>query len=200
MRFATIWNSLICGYLNCVMDTTEKMIDQTIRWINSVVVGCNFCPFAGHAMQNQRVRFAVTGETAIQPCVDALLAECRHLNENAGTETVLLILSNGYQHFQSYLQLVAQAEEGLILAGYEGIYQLASFHPAYQFEGESLQDPANYTNRSPYPMLHLLREESVEKAIQHYAGDTAGIPAQNIAYARAKGLVYMAALREACLK
>jgi uncharacterized protein len=182
------------------MDKTEKMIAQTISWVNSIVVGCNFCPFAGHAMQNQRVRFAVTDETAIQPCVDALLTECRHLNENAGIETTLLILSNGYEDFHSYLRLLSQAEEFLVSAGYEGIYQLASFHPAYQFEGESVQDAANYTNRSPYPMLHLLREESVEKAIQHYAGDTTDIPGQNIQYARAKGLVYMAALREACLK
>jgi uncharacterized protein len=151
-------------------------------------------------MQNQQVRFAVSGETAMGPCLDALLAECRHLNENADTETVLLILWNGYEDFDSYLQLVSQAEKLLISAGYEGVYQLASFHPAYQFEGELAVDAANYTNRSPYPMLHLLREESVEKAILHYSGDTAAIPAQNIQYAREKGLVYMAALREACLK
>ncbi|MDQ2752605.1 MAG: DUF1415 domain-containing protein, partial [Bacteroidota bacterium] len=77
---------------------------------------------------------------------------------------------------------------------YEGIYQVASFHPAYRFSGASANDAANYTNRSPYPMLQLLREESVAKAIAHYPGSVASIPAHNIAFARKKGLTYMKTL------
>ncbi|HEV7782749.1 MAG TPA: DUF1415 family protein, partial [Chitinophagaceae bacterium] len=83
--------------------------------------------------------------------------------------------------------------------GYEGIYQLASFHPLYLFANSSPTDAANYTNRSVYPMLHLLREESIDKALAHYS-DPENIPERNINFAHEKGLTYMKMLRDACLK
>ena len=81
-------------------------------------------------------------------------------------------------------------------SGYEGVYQLASFHPLYRFAGSKADDAANYTNRSVYPMLHLLREASIEKALQHYA-DPEQIPENNIRFARGKGVLYMKALWDA---
>jgi hypothetical protein len=84
-------------------------------------------------------------------------------------------------------------------SGYEGIYQVASFHPAYLFAGSSMNDAANYTNRSPYPMLHILREESVSRAIESYP-DTHKISEKNTAFARGKGLAYMQSLRNACME
>ena len=93
--------------------------------------------------------------------------------------------------------MVDVAERLLKQKGYEGIYQLASFHPLYRFAGTDDNDAANFTNRSLYPMLHLLREESIEKALQHYK-EPESIPEYNIHFAREKGLVYMKMLRDAC--
>jgi hypothetical protein len=94
--------------------------------------------------------------------------------------------------------LVSTAEALLIESDYEGIYQVASFHPDYQFAGTLMADAANYTNRSIFPMLHLLRESSVDKALEHYA-DPEGIPDRNIDFAREKGPAYMKMLRDACM-
>ncbi len=88
------------------------------------------------------------------------------------------------------------SEKILKQKGYEGIYQVASFHPLYLFEGSVENDPANYTNRSVYPMLHLLREESIDKALENYK-DPESIPERNILFAREKGLAYMKTLRDA---
>ncbi|MEI2747252.1 MAG: DUF1415 family protein [Ferruginibacter sp.] len=82
--------------------------------------------------------------------------------------------------------------------GYEGIFQLASFHPDYRFAGSKADDAANYTNRSPYPILHLLKEESIEKALEKFP-DPEKIPDKNIAFAREKGLEYMKNLLKSCL-
>jgi uncharacterized protein len=101
--------------------------------------------------------------------------------------------------FDEYLGLVELAESFLEKQDKEGIYQIASFHPTYIFEGSSEDDPSNYTNRSPYPMLHLLREESVSRAIDSFPG-TEKIPQRNIQYARQKGLIYMRSLWESAFK
>lgn len=82
---------------------------------------------------------------------------------------------------------------------YEGIYQVASFHPEYVFADSPMDDPANYTNRSPYPMLHILREASIAKAISHYTSPEK-IPERNVHFAREKGLAFMKALREASMR
>jgi uncharacterized protein len=122
------------------------------------------------------------------------------MNANPGTETSFLILPEGFSDFLAYLDLVGLAEELLENEGFEGIYQVASFHPEYMFEGSPEDDPANYTNRSPYPMLHLLREESIEKALEHYQGDPEEIPGRNVDFAREKGIVYMKMLRDLSIK
>jgi len=89
------------------------------------------------------------------------------------------------------------AEQLLVTQGYEGIYQLASFHPEYCFSGAETNDAANYTNRSPFPMLHLLRESSLEKALEHYP-ETENIPQHNVAFARDAGLDAMKARLDRC--
>ena len=94
--------------------------------------------------------------------------------------------------------MLREAEKLLKRKGYEGVYQLASFHPHYRFAAASAGDAANYTNRSPYPMLHLLKEESIEKALQHYPNPEQ-IPERNIQFAREKGPAYMKMLRDSCL-
>jgi len=180
------------------MDTDQQVIERTKKWINDVVVGCNFCPFAASVIKQQNVHYRVENSEEASICLKTLLAELNRLNDEVTVETTFLILPNSFHEFNDYLDLVSDAEELLIENGYEGIYQLASFHPLYQFAGSAATDAANYTNRSVYPMLHLLRESSIDKALEHYVNPGA-IPERNINFAREKGLLYMKMLRDACL-
>ena len=120
------------------------------------------------------------------------------LDGDGERETSFLLFANDFASFTEYLQLVKNAEQLLVQLNYEGIYQLASFHPDYCFAGSDENDPANYTNRSPYPMLHILREESITKALENFP-DPESIPENNVQYARQKGLRYMQLLRAGCL-
>ena len=181
------------------MATTQQVIDQTRKWIIDVVVGCNFCPFAANPMKQQRVHFQVETSSSSTVCMDSLLQELKRLDDDIDIETTFLIFPDKFKSFDDYLRLVTKAEKLLKKHGYEGIYQVASFHPLYVFSNSSVNDAANYTNRSVYPMLHLLREESIDRALEHYE-DPEKIPERNINFAREKGLAYMRMLREACLK
>ena len=175
----------------------EKMIAQTKKWILEVVVGCNFCPFALREVKKDSIIFEVVeGNRAF--VLNALANAFQKMNVEAEVETMFLLLPQNFARFADYLKLVHAAELLIKKKGYEGIYQVASFHPGYLFAGSSLNDPANYTNRSPYPMLHILREETVSRAIDTYP-DTQKIPEKNMAFAREKGLAYMQNLMAACL-
>ena len=177
--------------------TDSTGIAQTSHWINTVVIGCNFCPFAAKSMLRKSVRCVVIQNATLKSALSSVEDELRYLDQTADIETTLLIFPGQFSDFSDYLDLVEMAEDVTVEQGYEGIYQLASFHPAYCFDGATDDDPANYTNRSPYPMLHLLREDSITKALRHFI-DPEGIPARNIAFAQEKGMVYMQSLRAAC--
>ncbi len=181
------------------MLTSEKIIDQTKKWINDVVVGCNFCPFAANTLKLQSVHYEVETATTAADCLEALLEETTRLDNEQNIETSFLIFPNAFTRFDDYLDAISVAEQLLKQHGYEGIYQLASFHPLYLFANSNEEDAANYTNRSVYPMMHLLREASIDKALDHYKNPE-DIPDRNINFARDKGLVYMKMLRDACFK
>lgn len=180
------------------MSTSEKIIDQTKKWITDVVVGCNFCPFAAREVKRGSIHYRVLHEAEISSVLAAVAQAMRELDEDRTIETTLLIIPQGLENFDQYLDLLAEAEDRLFAEGYEGIYQLASFHPEYLFAGATASDPANYTNRSPYPMLHLLREDSVSKAVDSHA-DIDAVPANNIRFANERGLVYMKQLLASCM-
>lgn len=127
------------------------------------------------------------------------MEELRYLDRAEDIETTLIIFPNHFADFEEYLDLAELAEDLSVEQDYEGVYQIASFHPDYCFAEAEANDPANYTNRSPYPMLHLLREDSITKALDHFI-DPEGIPERNIAFAQEKGLKYMQMLRAACLE
>ncbi|MGB4846832.1 MAG: DUF1415 domain-containing protein [Saprospiraceae bacterium] len=177
----------------------DIIVSQTIAWIKSVVIGCNFCPFAATAMLKKSIRYVVLPNASIETTLEVLTREIRFLDESDDIETILIILPNDFADFGAYLDLVAISEQFVSLQGYEGVYQIASFHPEYCFDGSDTDDPANYTNRSVYPMLHILREESITRAIENYP-DPDGIPRRNIEYANQKGLRYMQWLRAACFE
>jgi len=180
------------------MNNTGLIIEQTKKWIIDVVIGCNFCPFAAKEIRQNTVHYEVEYNDKMDVCLDSFLNECRRLDQHAAIETSFLILPNAVTHFKDYLDLVSAAEKIIKKRGYEGVYQVASFHPLYCFAGAPDDDAANYTNRSVYPMLHLLREESIERALEKYP-EPGKIPERNILFAREKGVAYMQMLREACL-
>jgi uncharacterized protein len=176
--------------------TSEQIIDRTKKWIVDVVIGCNFCPFAANVVKQQTIFYKVEENTEMDACLDSFVHEMKRLDNDATIETTFLIFPNTFQKFDDYLDLLSLAEDRLKRNGYEGIYQVASFHPLYLFVNSDENDPANYTNRSIYPMLHLLREESIDKALENYK-EPESIPIRNVNFAREKGLTYMKLLRDA---
>ena len=180
------------------MDSAEDIVRQTKKWVNDVVAGCNFCPFVAKEIRQNSIHYQVENAVDLPRSLQAVLNECKRM-DTENIETVLLIFANGFKTFDAYLELVALAETILKKENYEGIYQLASFHPQYVFAGAPVNDPANYTNRSVYPMLHLLREDRIEEALARYAHPEQ-IPEKNIAFARSKGIDYMRSLLEDCAR
>ena len=174
----------------------EQIIERTKKWIVDVVIGCNLCPFAANVVKQQTIFYKVEENMEMDVCLDSFVHEMKRLDNDAAIETSFLIFPKTFENFDDYLDLVALAENRLKRNGYEGVYQVASFHPLYLFAGSDENDPANYTNRSIYPMLQLLREESIDKALGNYKSPES-IPVRNINFAREKGLAYMKTLRGA---
>jgi hypothetical protein len=175
----------------------EKIIEQTNKWIKSVVIDCNFCPFAAKALLQKSIRYHVNENSNLEEALLSLQKEVIFLEANKEYETGFIIFPNNFSNFEDYLDLVFASEQLIVELELVGEYQIASFHPEYVFEGADANGAANYTNRSIYPMLHLLREASLEKALSLYPHPEL-IPENNITFAQKKGLAYMQALRLAC--
>jgi len=167
------------------------------RWVENLVVGLNLCPFAGRELVRDRVRFVVTEATTEEQLLAALETELLLLNDDAAVETTLLIHPDVLQDFFDYNQFLDTAERLLVQTELEGVYQVASFHPDYQFAGTAADDAENYTNRSPYPLLHILREASLARSIAAYP-DVEQIPARNIEQMKSLGREKLQALIQGC--
>ncbi|MEQ6916808.1 DUF1415 domain-containing protein [Halomonas aquatica] len=148
-------------------------------WVETFVVARDVCPFAGREVSRGSVRYVAVSASDREAALLSLFDECRHLEATPEVETTLLVLTEGLEAFDDYLDLLEIAEALLADQGYEGTFQLASFHPDYVFADAEPEDPANFTNRSPWPMWHLLREAGLERALSHHP-DPEGIPARNI--------------------
>jgi hypothetical protein len=157
-----------------------KVVESTRNWIADVVIGLNFCPFARKPLKEELILYKVDHSSEESVALESLINTCRYLDDHPEIETALLIFPKGFSDLSERLM---KAE------GFEGVYQVASFHPNYIFAGSDENDPANYTNRSPYPMLHLLREDLLSIAIDKHA-NVDDIPRQNIAKAQSLGLEY----------
>jgi len=162
-----------------------------------VVVGFNLCPFAKRELVKNRVRFVVTKAKTEEHLLIALQAELELLNREPSVETTLLVHPNVLHDFDDYNQFLNDADALLVQTNLEAVYQIASFHPDYQFAGTEAGDVENYTNKSPYPMLHLLREASVERAIGNYP-DVDKIPARNTELMNTVGEDKLKKLLQAC--
>ena len=175
----------------------DKIIAAARHWVETVVVGMNLCPFAKRELVKARVRFVTTDASNEEELLMALQAELVLMNTDSAIETTLLIHANVLQDFYDFNDFLDLADGLLVQMKLEGIYQIASFHPDYQFGGTAPEDAENYTNRSPYPVLHLLREESLERAIADYP-DVDDIPERNIALMNELGKDKLKALLNAC--
>ena len=161
------------------MTDNAVSLSQTRDWVKRFVVARDICPFARRELDRDSIRYVAVSARPFESALLALIDECRRLDDDPGIETTLLVLTQGVADFDDYLDLLGLAEALLEDQGYAGIYQLASFHPAYCFDGVDESDPANYTNRSPSPMLHLLRETSIERALVGFAHPER-IPERNV--------------------
>lgn len=150
-------------------------------------------------MSNDRVRFTVSEATSEPQLLLDLQHELELLTRDESIETTLLIHPNVLQDFATYNQFLDQVDALLGQLELEGVYQVASFHPDYQFAGTEPNAAENYTNRAPYPVLHLLREESLERAIAGYPG-VEEIPERNIELLEGMGAEKMQALLRACFE
>ncbi len=177
----------------------KKSVRLSVReWLETVVIGLNLCPFAKQELLDERIRFAVSDAPTEEQLLASLGAELALLDKHPEIETTLLIHPNVLGSFDDYNQFLAEAEALLVRMSYQGIYQIASFHPDYQFAGSHPDDAENYTNRSPYPILHLLREASLERAIASHPHPEQ-IPEDNIALMETMGVVKLKHLLQTCL-
>ncbi len=153
------------------MPDTE-IIAATRLWLEKAVIGLGLCPFAAKAYQQQQIRYRVSAQRSTTGLLDDLKRELRHLQgaDPQDCETSLLIHPQVLGDFLDYNDFLDEADALLRALDLEGEVQIASFHPRYQFAGSAPDDIENYSNRSPYPMLHLLREASVTRAISTYPG------------------------------
>ena len=178
--------------------SNDNIVNSTRKWVESVVVDLNLCPFARKALIDNRVRFSVTEAVTEEQLLDELQVELSLLGRDPSIETTLLIHPGVLQEFGHYNQFLDSADRLLEILQLEGVYQVASFHPDYRFAGTSRDDVENFTNRSPYPVLHLIREDSLERALADFP-DADQIPARNIALMKNLGRQKLITLMQACV-
>ena len=173
--------------------------DSVTRWVESVVVDLNLCPFAKRELMKNRVRYKVTDAENEEQLLVVLEEELGLLGSDPSIETTLLIHPNLLRDFFDYNQFLDCADRLLVKMKLDGVYQIASFHPEYRFDGTDPDDVENYTNRSPYPMLHIIREESLEQAIADYP-NIDQVPARNVELMNRLGVEKLRNLLAACFK
>jgi hypothetical protein len=166
----------------------DDIIAATHRWLERSVIGLNLCPFAAGPYRDDRIHFCVSEQRTASGLLEELRTELLslHAADPLHRETTLLIHPWVLTDFLEYNDFLEACEAAIDELGLEGELQLASFHPQYQFADTQPGDIENFTNRSPYPMLHLLREASIERAIAA-AGDTEQIYLRNIRTLRELG-------------
>ncbi len=175
--------------------TNEQVLEQTRHWLEEAVIGLNLCPFAKAVYVKNQVRLVVSQARHADDLLEELDRELDLLMATPADEidTTLLIHPTLFDDFLDFNDFLEVAEGVVDEHGLDGVIQLASFHPHYQFEGTGPDDMGNYTNRAPFAMLHLLREASVERAVEAFP-EAEAIFAQNIATLEQLGIAGWQAL------
>jgi uncharacterized protein len=166
----------------------QKILADTVQWLERAVIGLNLCPFAKAVHVKQQIRYVVSAATTTEALLEELLRELASLQEApAGkTDTTLLIHPGVLTHFLDYNDFLAVVDQALLDRELADTFQVASLHPHYQFYGTQMDDIDNFTNRAPYPTLHILREDSVSKAVAAFP-EAATIFDKNIERLRSLG-------------
>ena len=167
---------------NGMLNRDTHSIENAVRdWLERVVIGLSLCPFAAAPYRAGRVRFKVSTTLDEEALLEDLHGELARMDREppAELETTLLIVPRMFPDFDVFNQFLELADALLEQFGWDGCYQIASFHPDYRFAGTASDNAGNLTNRSPYPILHLIREVSIEQALEH-VDNPATIPARNI--------------------
>ncbi len=156
-------------------------VEVTKKWIETFVIQHNLCPFAKKPYLQNTIRYEVYEGMDWEELGIILQNECLYLKNSpkSTVETTILIIPHALNDFNDYLDFLAFANRLIFALRLDGELQIASFHPDYQFDGTTKEDVTNHTNRSPFPLLHLLREESVEVALAHYS-EPESIPKRNM--------------------
>ncbi|HSI52242.1 MAG TPA: DUF1415 domain-containing protein [Ideonella sp.] len=151
-------------------DDSANALLATQRWLETAVIGLNLCPFAKAVWAKQQVRIVVTDVDSPEALVEVLRTELRHLaaTDAETTDTTLIVHPRVLQDFLDFNDFLGVADGVLVDEDLEGELQVASFHPQFQFEGTAPDDMGNFSNRSPYPTLHLLREDSIDRAVEAF--------------------------------
>mmetsp|Transcript_17563 Transcript_17563/g.53101 ORF Transcript_17563/g.53101 Transcript_17563/m.53101 type:complete len:197 (-) Transcript_17563:18-608(-) len=171
----------------------------TSRWVNDVVIGLALCPWAQPARDRGGIRYAVTLASTPQELSAELASEIQVLQETSSIETTLLIHPRVFHNWEEYYPwLVVDAEGWLEKEGLEEDFQVVGFHPSFCFGGEDFEDASNWTNRSPFPMTHILRQLSVEEAIKNHPNPMA-VPEANKCLMRKLGMDHMKEIVARCL-
>lgn len=165
-----------------VAAATADPIADTRRWLERAVIGLNLCPFAKAVYVKQQVRFVLSDASTPEALLEQLAEELLLLRDAPADEidTTLIVHPDVLQDFLDYNDFLDNADAAVEALDLEGVLQVASFHPAYQFAGTAPDDIGNYSNRSPYPTLHLLREDSVARAVEAFP-DADSIVDRNLA-------------------
>ena len=177
----------------------QNIILHTQQWIKKIVIQLNFCPFAAQPFYKNKILYTVLNSAKRKTVLENLLDTCQLLSANNDFETALIILPNNFEDFNSYLDILALCNKNLKNKELSSTFQLASFHPDYVFDKQDYNQAANFTNRSPYPMLHILKQSSVTWATQHHT-NTLAIPMANIQTAHQQGYSTLFALWESCFE
>lgn len=162
--------------------STQTIAEHVNQWLNNVVIGLNLCPFAAKPQRNKQIKIFVSEAKQEEALLENILSQLMELESKTAEEleTTLVVVPNMLEDFYDYNLFIDWVEALIRQQGWEGTYQLATFHPDYCFGGAQPDDAENLTNRSPYPVFHLIREESMEKVLKHYPAPES-IPDTNIA-------------------
>ncbi|BDX05709.1 DUF1415 domain-containing protein [Planctobacterium marinum] len=171
--------------MTCEAYTEES--SAVLRWLEDIIIGLNLCPFAKKPYLANKVQLLFESSNKLNKIAEQVVLACNQLDQQPEIETALVVFPNSLKDFNRYLDALEFCEALLEQQGYSGVYQLASFHPDYVFEGEEFDDVSNYTNRAPYPIIHIIREQSIDQVLKTYR-DPEAIPERNIALMQKMGL------------
>jgi hypothetical protein len=161
------------------MSDNETTITAVKQWLEKTVIGLQLCPFAKSVFDADKIRYTVSNSRDTEALMLELHDELKRLDDVPELETTLIIINQQLSDFEAFNQTLDYIDDMLDQYGWSGIFQVASFHPYYQFADTKIDDRENWTNRSPYPIFHILRESSLELAIESFPS-IVDLPQENI--------------------